>query len=407
MLTPEIIKSFAPRARQDYIDALVNGSPTLQKYGINTPMRLAQFLATVCHETGGLTIVRENGNYSASRIRQVWPTRTEAVKFAGNAKGLFNSVYGSRMGNQRNGVNDDDGWLFRGGSMMQTTGRDNYERLEKETGLPFASVPETIEKAEAGLVAACHEFAPLVKYCDKGEAGFRAVCNAINRGNALSSLDPIGWVDRQMWLKKCTDALGACVAVEDVLEIGDHGALVKAFQERLTALGYPVGKVDGAYGSRTRAAVLAFQAENGIATDGRIGPQTRSALNSENAKAMPLGERVLDTKEGLKAQGDPTLKATDAVKTTVKAIGTTASSFVIADQTGLLDSAGTLLQDMSQFKGVASGMAEVLHWAVTHWYYLVPLGCYLIYRWVKTVEGQKMLNHWRGLDLSEPAKTKS
>lgn len=399
MLTPEMVRSIAPRARQDYVDALVNGGDVLERWGVNTPARLSAFLATICHETGGLTIVRESGNYSAARIRRVWPTRPEAAKFAGNAKGLFNAVYGGRMGNERDGVGDDDGWRFRGGGLIQLTGRDSYERAGKAIGAPLGEHPELIEDAKISLAAACWEFSKFLNYADKGESGFRAVCNGINRGNALSSLAPIGWDDRQHWFKKCSGALGECAVREDVLEVGDSGAIVRALQERLCALRYPVGKVDGVYGSRTRAAVLAFQAENGLATDGVIGAQTRAALNSEAAKPMPLGERETASHAEIKA-GDPTLQKTDAVITAVKAVGTTATTVAVADQTGLLDSGASLLSDLKQYQGVASGLSEIVSWSLGHWYYFLPLGCYLVYRWAKSVEGQAVLKYRLGLDLS-------
>jgi putative chitinase len=73
-----------------------------------------------------LTPVRENMNYSAKRIRQVWPSRPEAVQFAGKPRELANSVYGGRLGNK---VGSDDGWRYRGGGVDQLTGRDNYRKV--------------------------------------------------------------------------------------------------------------------------------------------------------------------------------------------------------------------------------------------------------------------------------------
>jgi putative chitinase len=400
MLTAELIRQIAPRARQDYVDALVGGKEVFEKYGINTPMRMAQFLATILHETGGLTIVRENMNYSASRIKAVWPTRPGAVKFAKNPKALANSVYGARMGNEHDGTNDDDGWRYRGGGMIQLTGKDSYERAGKSIGVALGEHPELIEDAKVSLAAACWEFQKFVKYADKGESGFRAVCNGINRGNPLSSMAPIGWEDRRHWYGKCTECLGACAPVDDTLELGDSGALVKALQERLCALGYAVGKVDGCFGSRTRAAVLAFQAENGLSTDGTIGAETRQALNSESAKPMPLGERASETKEDLKAAGDKTLQTTGAVKAALKTASGLAIPAIAADQTGILDSMGSLVTDLTQYKGVMSGLVSVLQWSLAHWYYAVPLVAYLGYRWMNTVEVQRVLKHNLGFDLS-------
>lgn len=86
---------------------------------------LAYILATGWGEAK-LTPTRENMNYTAKRIRQVWPSRPEAVQFAGKPRELANSVYGGRLGNR---VGTDDGWLYRGGGVDQLTGRDNYRKI--------------------------------------------------------------------------------------------------------------------------------------------------------------------------------------------------------------------------------------------------------------------------------------
>lgn len=399
MITAEIIRRVAPRARQDYTDALIHGQETLEQWGFNNPLRLAALLANACAETGGLQIVSENMNYTASRIWAVWPSRPEAVKFAKNPRALANSVYGARMGNDDDGTNDDDGFNYRGRGLGQTTGKYNYREIGKKIGYDLVSNPELLDDANISLKALCAELSQFMEYCDMGERGFKAVCNGLNRGNPTSRLDPIGWADRQLYFKKCCDALGISGKTDDdLLRIGDQGPLVKAFQEQLAALLYPVGKADGIFGSRTRAAVLAFQAENGLMIDGLIGPETRNALNSEGAKPMPLGERAEATKEEIK-QESPELKANDAVKTVAKTVGTGTTALVVSDQTGILDWGNTLLQDLNQYKGVVSGLAAVLTWAFAHWYYFVPLLCYLVYRWACTVEGQAVLKYRLGIDL--------
>lgn len=86
---------------------------------------LAYILATAWGEAR-LSPKRENMNYSAKRIREVWPSRPEAVAFAGKPQALANSVYGGRLGNR---PGTDDGWRFRGGGVDQLTGRDNYRRI--------------------------------------------------------------------------------------------------------------------------------------------------------------------------------------------------------------------------------------------------------------------------------------
>lgn len=70
---------------------------------------------------------------------------------------------------------------------------------------------------------------------------------------------------------------GVVSAAAGMLRMGSKGAKVRELQALLTRVGYPV-KVDGDYGPSTKAAVLQFQAANGLTADGVAGPQTQRAL---------------------------------------------------------------------------------------------------------------------------------
>lgn len=407
-LTAETIRRFAPRARQDYVNALIGGEAVFERWGINTPLRMAAFLATVCHETGGLTIVRENMNYTASRILDVWPSRQEAVKFAHNPKALANDVYGKRMGNERNGTNDDDGYRYRGGGLIQLTGRNSYERAGKAIGVDLGNNPELIEDATVSLQAACWEFSQHIKYCDMGERGWKSVCNGINRGNPLSKLNPIGWADRQMWYSKCCDALVVSGKVEDdLLRIGDRGELVKAMQERLAQLGYAVGRADGVYGSRTRTAVLAFQAENDLTLDGTIGPQTRTALNSESAVPMPMGERATETAKDLRNAGSETMKTAKALKD-VAGAGATLSVVVGGAKqvlpsdplpADMITTTKNIVTEISSWKSITNLIGDTFAWATSHWWIFAIVFAFIVYRWGSRIELRRLIDHTSGNNL--------
>jgi hypothetical protein len=69
------------------------------------------------------------------------------------------------------------------------------------------------------------------------------------------------------------------VPVHPVLRRGSEGPAVEELQRRLKALGYAVGRIDGDYGPRTEAAVLAFQAARRITVDGVVGNSARSTWN--------------------------------------------------------------------------------------------------------------------------------
>ena len=57
-------------------------------------------------------------------------------------------------------------------------------------------------------------------------------------------------------------------------------AVVRELQRALSAAGYDPGPADGTFGRLTEAAVFAFQEANGLSVDGRVGPETASALNA-------------------------------------------------------------------------------------------------------------------------------
>jgi len=105
-----------------------------------------------------------------------------------------------------------------------------------------------------------------------------------------------------------------------VLRDGSRGSAVVTLQESLNALGFNSGTADGAFGPRTKAAVQAFQRDQGITADGIVGRQeTWPALHSalidrrdsslRDADAIgvgsPVGQALLgdaETLEGLAEQ---------------------------------------------------------------------------------------------------------
>lgn len=116
---------------------------------------LDDFLGQVLHESGHLTRIEENLNYSkALRIQQVWPKRfptpTTAIPYVNNPQKLANFVYGGRMGN----VDPDDGWKYRGRGLIQVTGRDNYRALSKVLGVNVEAEPELMVRPVFALMSA-------------------------------------------------------------------------------------------------------------------------------------------------------------------------------------------------------------------------------------------------------------
>jgi len=76
------------------------------------------------------------------------------------------------------------------------------------------------------------------------------------------------------------------------VRMGDVNEAVKSLQQRLITLGFLSGKADGVFGAKTLAALMAFQAKNGLSSDGIAGPNTWTTLNSSSAKKASDPDRI-------------------------------------------------------------------------------------------------------------------
>lgn len=144
-----------PQARTAAIAALVKADPLLRAAGIyKTVDRLALFLAHLDHETAGLTRFKENLNYSAARLCQVWPRRfptlASAQPFEGHPARLAEKVYGGRMGNSQPG----DGFRYQGRGGLMITGREAYAAVETITSLPLVAQPVLAEAPDGAVAVA-------------------------------------------------------------------------------------------------------------------------------------------------------------------------------------------------------------------------------------------------------------
>lgn len=138
--------------RDKYIDAL---QVAMVRYNINTLNRSRAFLAQVGHESGQLSNVVENLNYSAETLRSVFgkyfKTNTEAEKYAHNPEAIANIVYANRMGN--GDTTSGDGWKYRGRGLIQLTGKNNYDKATNEMyalplGVDFVNEPDLLTTPE-------------------------------------------------------------------------------------------------------------------------------------------------------------------------------------------------------------------------------------------------------------------
>lgn len=96
-----------------------------------------------------------------------------------------------------------------------------------------------------------------------------------------------------------------------MLVYGAQGIAVRFLQEELTQLGYPVGDIDSDFGGLLRTAVLAFQADNHLIEDGKVGDATYEALSEASPRVLGQA-RTSKTVAGLALDGSRIAQASMA-----------------------------------------------------------------------------------------------
>lgn len=186
ILTETMFKALFPGASLELIAPL---NRTMARYGIDSTVRSAAFLAQIGHESNGLKVFVENLNYSAIALAATWPARFRDVAGKPNPlalnlhrkpEAIANHVYADRMGN--GGIESGDGWKYRGRGAIQTTGRANYAKLAATVGVDVVAKPELLEKPEMACLSAGH-FWNTRNLNDLADVGkFEAITKAINGG---------------------------------------------------------------------------------------------------------------------------------------------------------------------------------------------------------------------------------
>ena len=138
-------------------DAVIAMIPdTAAKFQINTPLRLAHFLAQCGHESGGFRATQENLNYSAKGLagifKKYFPTEAAATPYARQPQKIASKVYGGRMGNGPEA--SGEGYKFRGRGYIQLTGKENYTAFGKSIGEDMTVNPDVVASKYALLSAA-------------------------------------------------------------------------------------------------------------------------------------------------------------------------------------------------------------------------------------------------------------
>jgi len=129
----------------------------LPDYGIDTPQRVAAFIAQAAHESGNFTALHENLNYRAETLRKVFPkyfpTDELAQQYAHNQEAIANRVYANRMGNGDEA--SGDGYRYCGRGLIQLTGQSNYQSFADSIETPLDQIPDYLQTFEGAVQSAC------------------------------------------------------------------------------------------------------------------------------------------------------------------------------------------------------------------------------------------------------------
>ena len=199
LVTKDKLARIMPKAKATDLDkylAAINEG--LTKYSINTPLRIAHFIAQVAHESGSFKYSSENLNYGAKGLRSTFgkyfKTDELAEEYARQKEKIANRVYGNRMGN--GDENSGDGWRFRGRGLIQLTGKENYQKCAKDIGIDIDRQPDKLATDPQAAVFAAAWFwnsRRLNNYADKDDV--LTITKKINGGTK-------GLDDRKAYLER-------------------------------------------------------------------------------------------------------------------------------------------------------------------------------------------------------------
>lgn len=178
----------------------------LPDYEINTPQRIAAFIAQCSHESGGFTALKENLNYKAATLRKIFPKYFPDDQIAqhyaslpNKQEAIANKVYANRMGNGDEA--SGDGYRYCGRGLIQLTGKDNYSWFAASLSIPVEEASRYLETFEGAAQSACWfwETNGLNRWADAGD--ILTLTKRINGGT-------IGLEDRKKHYEHALHVLG-------------------------------------------------------------------------------------------------------------------------------------------------------------------------------------------------------
>jgi len=163
--------SFTFEFKKEHLKEMIGANPYLDywhnalcqilpEYEINTPQRVAAFIAQCAHESGNFKFLKENLNYKAASLRKVFPKYFSDDAIANDyanrpnkQEAIANRIYANRMGNGDESTGD--GFRYLGRGLIQLTGKNNYTIFAASIDTPVEEIPEYLQTFEGAVQSAC------------------------------------------------------------------------------------------------------------------------------------------------------------------------------------------------------------------------------------------------------------
>lgn len=187
-------------------DTVIGQIPgVMDKFQINTPLRLAHFLSQCGHESGGFKAVNENLNYGAKGLmttfKKYFPTEALAKQYERKPELIASKVYGGRMGNGPEATKE--GWKFKGRGYIQLTGKDNYKAFDAIVTENILENPDLVATKYPLLSAAWYWNSRKIN----ATADLGATDDTVTKVTKLVNGGTIGLEDRKKHFKEYYDLL--------------------------------------------------------------------------------------------------------------------------------------------------------------------------------------------------------
>lgn len=398
-ITIERMHQFAPNAHPDIVAGLLlfNADDILISGGITSALILQHFLGQCYVECDAFETLSENLHYTAARLRVVFPryfkTIAAAQAVAGNPIATADIVYGNRMGN----TDPHDGYNFRGGGYLDMTGKSNYSRIARLTGIDLVNHPDMVRDPQTALHIAvlmwqalgCNDPASrddgvtVTQRVNGGQNGAADRAAATDRAaqiftyNPASSNAPVGFMDLPPNPSKASH--GALMVGGPVPMSTTQAMLI---QQQLKDKSYAPGEIDGnIHGPSTVGSIAELQSQQGLPVTGEVDDATEDAIQDAPPKIVSA-DRAAENAASLRAKGSDTIKATDDAKAATHGVVATAASALAVGSGSLLSGINDQANQLQQVTDHIPGLSNKFSAFVTgHWqlFVLLVFGGLLLY----------------------------